>query len=108
MVHPQVPYTAYEATRNMTAAYLEKAGLNVQCVPTGVKHLHRAAHHFDVGIYFEANGHGTVLISENFQRKVAAHAVDKFDTVKVHARAQLAVLHLLANQVELLSFIACV
>jgi len=29
-------------------------------VPTGVKHLHHAAMQFDVGVYFEANGHGTV------------------------------------------------
>ena len=31
--------------------------------PTGVKHLHHAAEEFDVGVYFEANGHGTVLFS---------------------------------------------
>lgn len=36
-------------------------GLDVKIVPTGVKHLHAAAHHFDIGIYFEANGHGTLL-----------------------------------------------
>ena len=30
------------------------------CVPTGVKHLHHAAMQFDIGVYFEANGHGTV------------------------------------------------
>lgn len=35
----------------------------MKCVPTGVKHLHTAAEHFDVGVYFEANGHGTVLFS---------------------------------------------
>ncbi|KAK4047341.1 hypothetical protein OIO90_006200 [Microbotryomycetes sp. JL221] len=35
----------------------------VTCVPTGVKHLHHAAESFDVGVYFEANGHGTVLFS---------------------------------------------
>eukprot|EP00842_Homolaphlyctis_polyrhiza_P004413 jgi/Hompol1/4973/HPOL_002310-RA len=33
--------------------------------PTGVKHLHHEAEHFDVGVYFEANGHGTVLFSKN-------------------------------------------
>ena len=33
------------------------------CVPTGVKHLHHAAEHYSVGVYFEANGHGTVLFS---------------------------------------------
>jgi phosphoacetylglucosamine mutase len=30
---------------------------------TGVKHVHAAAHSFDLGVYFEANGHGTVLFS---------------------------------------------
>ncbi|PVG00790.1 Phosphoacetylglucosamine mutase [Serendipita vermifera] len=37
----------------------------VQCVPTGVKHLHHAAEHYSIGVYFEANGHGTVLFSPN-------------------------------------------
>lgn len=37
--------------------------LPVKCVPTGVKHLHHAAEHYAIGIYFEANGHGTVLFS---------------------------------------------
>lgn len=35
--------------------------LPVVCTPTGVKHLHHAALKFDIGVYFEANGHGTVL-----------------------------------------------
>ena len=33
------------------------------CASTGVKHLHHAAQRFDIGVYFEANGHGTVLFS---------------------------------------------
>ncbi|KAF7456954.1 Phosphoacetylglucosamine mutase [Cryptosporidium felis] len=33
----------------------------VCCVPTGVKHLHRRASEFDIAVYFEANGHGTVI-----------------------------------------------
>ena len=59
------------------------------CVPTGVKHLHHAAQHYDIGIYFEANGHGTVLFSaaatqklhklhnENKQWKYSAIAIDR-------------------------------
>lgn len=35
----------------------------VHCVKTGVKHLHHKAQEFDVGVYFEANGHGTVSMS---------------------------------------------
>jgi len=36
----------------------------VACVPTGVKHLHHKANDYDVGIYFEANGHGTILFKD--------------------------------------------
>ena len=42
------------------------------CTLTGVKHLHHKALEFDIGIYFEANGHGTILFSqlavETFQK----------------------------------------
>lgn len=44
---------------------LEQRKLPVTCVPTGVKFLHHAAQRYDVGVYFEANGHGTVLFSES-------------------------------------------
>lgn len=37
---------------------------NVSCTPTGVKHLHHEAQKSDIGVYFEANGHGTVIFSE--------------------------------------------
>lgn len=41
-------------------------------VPTGVKHLHKAAHeNFDIGVYFEANGHGTVVFSESAKERIA-------------------------------------
>jgi len=36
----------------------------VACVPTGVKYLHHKANDYDVGIYFEANGHGTILFKD--------------------------------------------
>jgi phosphoacetylglucosamine mutase len=44
--------------------------LPVVCTPTGVKHLHHAACEFDIGVYFEANGHGTVLFSSNAVRRI--------------------------------------
>lgn len=40
-----------------------KARAPIKIVPTGVKYLHHAAQKFGIGIYFEANGHGTVLFS---------------------------------------------
>lgn len=45
----------------------------VECVPTGVKHLHHAAESFDVGVYFEANGHGTVLFSPSASASIKSH-----------------------------------
>lgn len=36
----------------------------VYCTKTGVKHLHHKAQEFDIGVYFEANGHGTVSSRE--------------------------------------------
>lgn len=47
--------------------------LPIICTPTGVKHLHHAATRFDIGVYFEANGHGTVLFSSNALRAIRTH-----------------------------------
>lgn len=46
----------------------------VACVPTGVKHLHHKALEFDIGVYFEANGHGTVVFSEEAEAKISEAA----------------------------------
>lgn len=56
-----------------TTLQQEHLKLPVVITKTGVKHLHHAALEFDVGIYFEANGHGTVLFSDKYH-KFAAEA----------------------------------
>lgn len=61
--------TAY-ANGNSTRYVKEKLGLEVDCTPTGVKHLHHAAEKFDIGVYFEANGHGTILFSDKAQNAI--------------------------------------
>ena len=55
--------TAY-ANGSSTRYMKEQLGLDVVLAKTGVKHLHHAAESYDIGIYFEANGHGTVLFRE--------------------------------------------
>jgi len=65
-----VVQTAY--ANGASTKYLSER-LPVKCVPTGVKHLHHAAEHYDVGVYFEANGHGTVLFSQSTQDTLASH-----------------------------------
>jgi len=62
-----VVQTAY--ANGASTAYLRSRGVDVIFGKTGVKHLHHAAKaHFDVGVYFEANGHGTVVFSPEFYR----------------------------------------
>lgn len=57
--------TAY--ANGASSAYLRNViGCDVKVTPTGVKHLHEAAHAYDAGIYFEANGHGTVIFQPSF------------------------------------------
>ena len=47
--------------------------LKVDCTPTGVKYLHHAAEKLDIGVYFEANGHGTVIFSHDTLSTVEKH-----------------------------------
>jgi len=45
----------------------------VACTPTGVKYLHHEAQRYDCGVYFEANGHGTILFSPHALSVIASH-----------------------------------
>uniref|UniRef100_A0A2N9EXT3 Phosphoacetylglucosamine mutase n=1 Tax=Fagus sylvatica TaxID=28930 RepID=A0A2N9EXT3_FAGSY len=59
-----VVQTAY--ANGASTDYLRKLGLEVVFTSTGVKYLHEKATEYDIGIYFEANGHGTIVFSESF------------------------------------------
>ncbi|KAF7868347.1 hypothetical protein EAF04_004879 [Stromatinia cepivora] len=66
-----VVQTAY--ANGASTKYVEKTlKLPVVCTPTGVKWLHHAATKFDVGVYFEANGHGTVVFSQQALKAFAS------------------------------------
>lgn len=43
---------------------MQSLGVEVALARTGVKYLHERALEYDVAIYFEANGHGTVIFSD--------------------------------------------
>ena len=58
-----VVQTAY-ANGASTAYASNVLGVDVSCANTGVKFLHPEAERFDVGVYFEANGHGTAVFSD--------------------------------------------
>lgn len=50
---------------------VNKLKVDVACTPTGVKHLHHKALEYDIGVYFEANGHGTVVFSQKAKDLIA-------------------------------------
>lgn len=93
-----VVQTAY--ANGASTIYIAQAlGVPVQCAKTGVKHLHHVAAEYDIGVYFEANGHGTVLIGDaavqKLQQAIKAPGVS---TVAKHAAERLLCLALLINQ----------
>ena len=51
--------------------------------PTGVKYLHEKAAQYDIGIEFEANGHRTVLFSDQFleELELTSKKKSRFDYV---------------------------
>lgn len=61
-----VVQTAY--ANGSSSHYLENTlKVPVSIAKTGVKHLHHeAVTNYDIGVYFEANGHGTVIFSSHF------------------------------------------
>ncbi|CAH2096962.1 unnamed protein product [Euphydryas editha] len=71
----QTAYANGASTRYIT----DDLKIPVTCVKTGVKHLHHAALSYDIGIYFEANGHGTVVYSGHAKDSIRRVA-DEGDT----------------------------
>lgn len=60
-----------------------------------MKHLHQAAEGFDIGVYFEANGHGTVLFSRN--------TLEILETYEPNTPAQQTALNHIVNLTKLIN-----
>jgi len=87
--------TAY-ANGASTEYIKEYLKLESVCTNTGVKFLHHAAARFDIGVYFEANGHGTVLFSDAAQQLI--HTYEPKNTGQFEALETLKALTSLINQ----------
>lgn len=91
--------TAY-ANGSSTRYCEEKLQVKTDCVPTGVKHLHSRAKDYDISVYFEANGHGTILFSEESTKVINILANEGDDTsVESKAGKRLSYIMNLINQV---------
>ena len=77
--------TAY-ANGSSTDYITRELGVPVACAATGVKHLHHKALEYDIGVYFEANGHGTVIFNQQAQKliKVIINRTKKIFLCSLH------------------------
>lgn len=93
-VNVGVVQTAY--ANGSSTNYLTKTlKVPVSCVATGVKHLHHEAEKYDIGVYFEANGHGTVLFSPE--------ALHNIRSAQIKSPARAAALTQLRNLTDLIN-----
>ena len=76
-----VVQTAY--ANGASTKFLYDHNIQVVMAKTGVKYLHHKALEFDVGVYFEANGHGTVLMSDAFLTKLSQWTKQEEETFNV-------------------------
>lgn len=75
--------TAY-ANGNSTNFIEKVMNISASCTPTGVKHLHHEAQKSDIGVYFEANGHGTVIFSELAENLIDSSYTDQIENLKLN------------------------
>ena len=51
---------------------------DIECTSTGVKYLHHSASLYDIGLYFEPNGHGTILLSSKARSQLPSLNTELF------------------------------
>uniref|UniRef100_A0A803L5U1 Phosphoacetylglucosamine mutase n=1 Tax=Chenopodium quinoa TaxID=63459 RepID=A0A803L5U1_CHEQI len=93
--HPRLGIVQTAYANGASTDYLKNLGLDVVFTPTGVKYLHEKASQYDIGIYFEANGHGTILFSDSVLSWLEARN-SELSSSSTGSENQKAVLRLLA------------
>ena len=72
-VEPKIGFVQTYYANYSSSHYLKETfGMDPVFAATGVKNLHEKAEHYDIGIYFEANGHGTVIFNDEYLEKLEA------------------------------------
>lgn len=88
--------TAY--ANGASTKYLRAKGIHVAIAKTGVKYCQSKAQEFDIGLFFEANGHGTVIYKDSVVEKLLKIESSTSDEKKKHAALQLNAAYQLLNQ----------
>lgn len=82
-VKVSIVQTAY-ANGSSTIYMRDVLHMDTFCVPTGVKHLHHKAEDCQVGVYFEANGHGTILFSSEVKERIRQNSSNVYAQQLTH------------------------
>ncbi|RHZ22041.1 hypothetical protein DYB37_008906 [Aphanomyces astaci] len=90
------PKTAY--ANGGAHAYLKAKHIPIGLAKTGVKYCHHKAMEFDIGIYFEANGHGTVMVKDHVIDRLQKLETAVDDPKKKAAVSQILAAYQLINQ----------
>ncbi|KAF4321221.1 hypothetical protein BBO99_00005152 [Phytophthora kernoviae] len=88
--------TAY--ANGAATQYLQAQDIRVVQAKTGVKYCHEKAMQFDMAVYFEANGHGTVVFKDALMDKLGKWENTLHDERKKLALSQLLAASQLVNQ----------
>jgi phosphoacetylglucosamine mutase len=92
-----VVQTAY--ANGSSTNFLKSNNIPFVMSKTGVKYLHHKALEFDIGIYFEANGHGTVLFSSKLLSHVSSWDIPDIPINRIDvAKSRLIALTKVINQ----------
>lgn len=96
-----VAQTAY--SNGAATEFLKKlSGVSVVISKTGVKHLEKAVRSYDIGIYWEPNGHGTVLFKDStiakFESLRSSVTIDGGEEARLESISVLLAISRLANQ----------
>ncbi|RHY68116.1 hypothetical protein DYB34_007664 [Aphanomyces astaci] len=78
--------------------YLKAKQIPIGLAKTGVKYCHHKAMEFDIGIYFEANGHGTVMVKDHVIDRLQKLETAVDDPKKKAAVSQILAAYQLINQ----------
>lgn len=92
-----VVQTAY--ANGASTNFLKSNNIPFVMAKTGVKYLHHKALEFDIGIYFESNGHGTVLFSSKFLFHVSSWDIPDVPVTRIDiAKSRIIALTKVINQ----------
>ena len=98
-IYTNICYVQTRYANSASSEYIkEYIQIKQKYVKTGVKHLSREAEKYDIGIYFESNGHGTVLFHPEYIENLVILLNTSKNPIEKYAIEELINIYYLMNQ----------